>query len=61
MFALKFKTYGLQGNILRYIFILCSLILLCGLGWVGFSAIIVLYVFTSIMNNIIGTKMVEIE
>ena len=61
MFALKFKTYGLQGNILRYSFILCSLILLCGLGWVGFSAIIVLYVFTSIMNNIIGTKMVEIE
>ena len=62
MFALKFKTYGLQGNILRYSFILCSLVLLGSLGWAaGFCAIIVLYVLTSVMNNIIGTKIVETE
>lgn len=62
MFALKFKTYGLQGNILRYSFILCSLVLLGSLGWAaGFCTIIVLYVLTSVMNNIIGTKIVETE
>lgn len=61
MFALKFKQYGWSGNELRYSFIACSVVLLGGLGLTGFCAVIVLYVFTSIMNNIFGTKIVRTE
>lgn len=61
MFALKFKTFGLKDNLVRYGFVAMSLILLLALGWVGFSAIIVLYVLTSIANNVIGTKIANEE
>lgn len=52
MFALKFKSYGWQGNELRYSFIAASVFLLALLGIKGFAAVIVLYIFTSIANNL---------
>lgn len=61
MFALKFKTYGLKGNELRYGFIVCSAVLLGVAGWVGFAAVIVLYVLTSLISNAFGTKIAEEE
>ena len=61
MFALKFKHYGVKGNELRYGFVLFSILLLAILGWVGFSAIIVLYILTSIANNVFGTKIADEE
>ncbi len=51
MFALKFKHYKWQGNALRYSFIIASAALLATLGWTAFSAIIVLYVAVSLVNN----------
>lgn len=59
MFALKFKHFGLKGNELRYGFIALGAILLLLAGWVGFSGIIILYVITSIVNNAVGTKIVN--
>lgn len=59
MFALKFKSFKLQGNELRYGFILCSAALLATLGWLGFAAVIVLYIFMSVMNNMLGTKVAD--
>ena len=47
MFALKFKSFGLNGNELRYGFIVMSAALLIVAGWVGFSAVIILYILTS--------------
>lgn len=61
MFALKFKHYGIKGNEVRYGFMLFSLIILIAGGWASFSAIVVLYVLTSIANNLIGTKIAEQE
>ena len=61
IFALKFKHYGVKGNELRYGFVLFSILLLAILGWVGFSAIIVLYILTSIANNVFGTKIADEE
>ena len=52
MFALKFKSYGWQGNELRYGFIAASILLLAILGLKGFAAVMVLYVLTSIANNL---------
>lgn len=59
MFALKFKQFGIKGNELRYGFIFCSALLLIFAGWVGFSAVIILYIITSVLNNIFGTKVVS--
>lgn len=56
MFALKFKSFGWAGNELRYSFIIASATLLVGLGAVGFSAIIVLYVICSATQNALGRK-----
>lgn len=59
MFALKFKHFGIHGNELRYGFILLSILLLIILGWAGFSAIIILYILTSIADNAFGTKVAK--
>lgn len=56
MFALKFKSFALADNKLRYSFILLSAVLLVVLGWIGFSAVIVCYVVISVLNNLFGTK-----
>lgn len=54
MFALKFKHFGWHGNALRYSFALASVALLCVLGLAGFSAVIVLYIVCSLVNNAIA-------
>ena len=57
MFALKFKSFGLKGNELRYGFIIMSAFLLIIAGWVGFSAVIILYILTSLINNALARKL----
>ena len=54
MFALKFKHFGWHGNALRYSFALASIALLCVLGLAGFSAVIVLYIVCSLVNNAVA-------
>ena len=49
MFALKFKSFGWQGNGLRYSFIVAAAALLLLLGWSGFSVVIVLYILLSLI------------
>ena len=61
MFALKFKNFQFKGNILRYVFILCSLPLLVAFRWLGFAVVILFYIMMSVVTNIIGTKVVEEE
>lgn len=51
MFALKFKTWGWQGNQLRYIFVLSCVPLLLLLGISGFAAIIAWYILLSVLNG----------
>ncbi len=52
MFALKFKHFRWNGNALRYTFILVSAALLILLGWTAFSAIVLVYVITSIIAEL---------
>jgi len=61
MFALKFKHFKIRGNELRYSFAACGAALVLGLGVAGLPAAIVLYVLVSVMNNLIGTKVVRSE
>ncbi len=49
MFAFKFKSFGWAGNEIRYVFIIVSLLLLGVLKFAALSAIIVLYILTSVI------------
>ncbi len=51
MFALKFKTYGLQNNEVRYAFIVASIGLLVALRLTAIPFIIGLYVVTSLLAD----------
>ena len=51
MFALKFKTWGWQGNEIKYVFLLTCIPLLILMGISGLAAIIAWYVLLSIVNN----------
>ena len=51
MFALKFKTWGWEGNEIKYIFLLTCIPLLLLLRVSGLAAIIAWYVILSVINN----------
>ena len=52
LFALKFKTFGVKENALKYIFLALSVVLLVFLKFVAVPLIIVLYVIMSVINNL---------
>ncbi len=51
MFSLKFKNLGFQGNKIRYIFIVLSVILLISLHTIAIPIIIIIYILLSAINN----------
>ena len=51
MFALKFKTWGWQGNQVKYIFLITCVPLLLFLGILGIAAIIAWYVVLSVFTQ----------
>ncbi|PHR74577.1 MAG: phosphatidylserine synthase [Lutibacter sp.] len=51
LFSLKFKDYSFKNNVIKYIFILLSIVLLVLLQFVAIPVIIVLYVLFSIVEN----------
>jgi CDP-diacylglycerol--serine O-phosphatidyltransferase len=52
MFSLKFSSLNLQENIIRYIFIVLTLVLLLLFKLPGISLVILLYILISIINNL---------
>ena len=48
LFALKFKSFGWQGNEVRYSFLLASVVLLATLGVLGVPLVVALYVLMSV-------------
>ncbi len=51
MFALKFKTWGWQGNQVKYLFLLSCIPLLLLLGISGIAAIIAWYILLSVITQ----------
>jgi len=51
MFSLKFSTFGIQKNALRYLLLLFSAGFLIAYGLPGLAPAIVLYVLLSLVNN----------
>jgi len=52
LLSLKFKSYKLQGNLLKYLLILGSLILIYLLHYASIPVIILFYLVLSVINNI---------
>ncbi len=52
LFSLKFKTYAFKKNIIKYLFLISSLVLLILLQFVALPLIITLYVVLSVINNL---------
>ncbi|TCK68846.1 CDP-diacylglycerol--serine O-phosphatidyltransferase [Winogradskyella wandonensis] len=51
LFALKFKTWSFQDNIIRYVFLLLSLALIIIFHFIAIPLIILLYVIVSLFNQ----------
>ena len=56
LFSLKFRNYRWKENRIRFIFLLCALLLLITLGVGGIPLIIVFYILLSIVDNIFLKK-----
>ncbi|AXT60650.1 phosphatidylserine synthase [Aquimarina sp. AD10] len=49
LFALKFKTWGLKGNKVRYIFLLCTIVMILLFKFAAIPLILLLYVLMSLV------------
>lgn len=56
LFALKFKSFTIKGNEIRYIFLALSAISIVLLGVFGITIAIILYVILSLINNLLVAK-----
>lgn len=56
LFALKFKTFGWKGNRVKYAFLALSALLIITLNYAGISAIIILYIITSIITHLYSKR-----
>ena len=53
MFSLKFSSLGIRKNLLRYLFLLFSVVLIAAYGLPALAPIIVLYILMSLFNNLV--------
>lgn len=51
LFALKFKNWSFKDNVARYLFLICSLVLLITLKFLAIPMVIVLYISISLLNR----------
>ncbi len=51
MFSLKLSSFGLKENSMRYLLIICSVLLLALYGLSALAAIILLYILLSLADN----------
>lgn len=56
MYSLKFEHFRLRGNLIRYLLLLLSLVILISVGWGGLSLIILLYIMLSLLNLLLARR-----
>ena len=56
MFSLKFETYKLRGNMIRYSFLFLSVILLIFTGIPGLSIVVLIYILLALVNILMAPK-----
>ncbi|PWG04499.1 phosphatidylserine synthase [Polaribacter aquimarinus] len=55
LFSLKFKDYAVKNNVIKYLFLIISLLMIIFLQYISIPLIIILYVVLSVISNY-GTK-----
>ena len=58
LFSLKFKSYGIKENLLKYVFLVASIIMILTLEVISIPLIIILYVLLSVGSNLMSKKIV---
>ncbi len=56
MYSLRFEHFRLRGNLIRYLLLLLSLVILLIVGWGGLSLIILLYILLSLLNLLLAKR-----
>lgn len=56
LFSLKFKDYSFKKNIVKYVFLLISIVMLITLQYFSIPLIIIIYVVLSVLNNLSNKK-----
>jgi len=56
MYSLKFEHFRLRGNLIRYLLLLFSLVILLSVGLGGLSLIILLYILLSLLNLLLARR-----
>jgi CDP-diacylglycerol--serine O-phosphatidyltransferase len=51
LFSLKFKEYSVKNNLMKYLFLIASLLMIIFFQYVSIPLIIILYVILSVINN----------
>lgn len=51
LFSLKFKEYSVKNNLMKYLFLLASLLMIIFLQYISIPLIIILYVVLSVISN----------
>jgi len=52
LFSLKFKSYGMKENALKYVFLIVSLVMILSLEVISIPLVIILYVLLSVGSNV---------
>jgi CDP-diacylglycerol--serine O-phosphatidyltransferase len=56
LFSLKFKEYALKNNLVKYLFLVTSLLLIVTLNFISIPIIIILYVLLSVVQEFYRRK-----
>ncbi|MEO9571692.1 MAG: CDP-alcohol phosphatidyltransferase family protein [Polaribacter sp.] len=51
LFSLKFKEYSIKNNLMKYLFLMSSLLMIIFLHYISIPLIIIIYVALSVINN----------
>jgi CDP-diacylglycerol--serine O-phosphatidyltransferase len=61
MFSMKFKSYSFEENKLKYIFLICSLLLFVSIQILAVPLIFILYLTLSFFNNMLEKKLERVS
>lgn len=56
MYTLKFEHFRIRGNLVRYLLLLISMVILLLTGLAGLSLVILTYIFLSLLNLLLQTR-----
>jgi CDP-diacylglycerol--serine O-phosphatidyltransferase len=51
LFSLKFKDYSIKNNLIKYVFLIASLLMIVFLQYISIPLIIIVYVVLSVISN----------